>query len=85
MVLSRFVGSAGLKMARLGWLSHFEPSRGNTNLWRFKWGSDDVAIFDMSLDYLSNQLLMAEVHHFQEAGRIIAQYKEDIRRLEIHK
>ena len=31
LVMSRFVGSAWLKMAQLGWLSHFEPSRGITN------------------------------------------------------
>ena len=28
--MSRFNGSAQLKMAQLGWLSHFEPSRGIT-------------------------------------------------------
>ena len=30
LVMSRFNGSARLKMAQLGWLSHFEPSRGIT-------------------------------------------------------
>jgi hypothetical protein len=30
LVMSWFVGSAGLKLAQLGWLSQFEPSRGNT-------------------------------------------------------
>ena len=28
---------------------------------------------------------MAEVHRFREAGRIVAQYEEDIRRLEVRK
>ena len=58
------------------------PHYGMDNLWRLKWGSDDMAIFDTSLDYLGNRLLTAEVHCFQEAGRIIVQYEEDIRRLE---
>ena len=31
LVMSQFVGSAWLKMAQLGWLSHFEPSRGITS------------------------------------------------------
>ncbi|KAN0139134.1 hypothetical protein V8E53_003023 [Lactarius tabidus] len=31
LVMSWFVGSAGLKLAQLGWLSQFEPSRGNTS------------------------------------------------------
>ena len=62
-----------------------QPHYGMDDLWRFKWGSDDTAIFDASLNYLGDQSLTAEVHHFQEAGRIIAQYKEDIRRLETHK
>ena len=30
LVMSQFNGSARLKMAQLGWLSHFEPSRGIT-------------------------------------------------------
>ena len=36
--MSRFNGSARLKMAQLGWLSHFEPSRGIT-IWfhKFEW------------------------------------------------
>ena len=32
LVMSQFDGSARLKMAQLSWLSHFEPSRGNTSL-----------------------------------------------------
>ena len=32
LVMSRFDGSARLKMAQLGWLSHFEPSHGNTTV-----------------------------------------------------
>ena len=55
------------------------------DLWRLKWGSDNAAIFDVSLEYLGDQSLTAEVHQFREAGRIIAQYEEDIRRLETHK
>ena len=55
------------------------------NLWRLKWGFDDAAIFDTSLDYLGDRSLTVEVHCFWEAGRIIVQYEEDIRRLEIHK
>jgi hypothetical protein len=30
LVMSQFNGSAWLKMAQLGWLSHFEPSHGIT-------------------------------------------------------
>ena len=55
------------------------------DLWHLKWGSDDAAIFDVSLEYLGNRSLTAEVHCFWEAGRIIAQYEEDIRQLETHK
>ena len=55
------------------------------NLWRFKWGSNDTAIFDASLKYLGDQSLMAEVHCFREAGWIIAQIKVDIKWLETHK
>ena len=54
------------------------PQYGMDNLWRFKWGSDNAAIFDTSLEYLGDRLLMAEVHHFWEAGRIIVQIKVDI-------
>ena len=61
------------------------PRYGMDDLWRLKWGSDDVAIFDASLDYLGDRLLTVEVHRFREVGKIIAQYKEDIRRLETHK
>ena len=32
LVMSQFNGSARLKMAQLGWLSHFEPSRGITSI-----------------------------------------------------
>ena len=59
-----------------------QPRYGMDDLWRLKWGSNDAAVFDASLEYLGNRSLTAEVHHFREAGRIIAQYKEDIRRLE---
>ena len=55
------------------------------DLWRFKWGSDNAAVFNASLEYLGNRSLTAEVHCFREAGRIITQYEEDIRRLETHK
>ena len=44
-----------------------------------------MAIFDTSLKYLGDRSLTAEVHCFQEVGRIIAQYEEDIRRLETRK
>ena len=44
-----------------------------------------MAIFDASLKYLGDWSLTVEVHQFREAGRIVAQYEEDIRRLEIHK
>ena len=37
------------------------PRYGMDDLWRLKWGSDDVAIFDASLEYLGNQSLMVEV------------------------
>ena len=62
-----------------------QPCYSMDNLWRLKWGSDDTAIFDTSLDYLGDRSLTMEVHHFQEAGRVVAQYKEDIKRLEICK
>ena len=61
------------------------PHYGMDDLWRLKWGSDNVAIFDMSLEYLGDWSLTAEVHCFWEVGRIIAQYEEDIRRLEVCK
>ena len=61
------------------------PRYGMDDLWRLKWGSDDAAIFDASLEYLGDRSLTAEVHRFREAGRIVAQYEEDIRRLEIRK
>ena len=61
------------------------PHYGMDDLWRLKWGSDNVAIFDTSLKYLGDRSLMAEVHRFWEMGRIVAQYEEDIRRLEIRK
>ena len=62
-----------------------QPRYGMDDLWRFKWGSNNMAIFDASLDYLGDRSLTVEVHRFREAGRIIAQYKEDIRRLETRK
>ena len=61
------------------------PRYGLDDLWQLKWGSDDAAIFDTSLEYLGDWSLMAEVHRFREAGRIIAQYEEDIQWLEICK
>ena len=57
-----------------------QPHYSMDDLWQLKWGSDDAAIFDTSLDYLGDRSLMAEVHRFWEVGRIIAQYEEDIRR-----
>ena len=62
-----------------------QPQYGMDNLWRFKWGSDDAAIFNTSLEYLGDRSLITEVHHFQEAGQIIAQIEEDIRQLGTHK
>ena len=44
------------------------PHYGMDDLWRFKWGSDNAAIFDASLEYLSDHSLTAEVHHFREVG-----------------
>ena len=61
------------------------PQYSMDNLWRFKWGSDNVVIFEASLKYLGNCSLTAEVHHFQEVGRIITQIEADIKRLEMHK
>ena len=61
------------------------PRYGMDDLWRLKWGSNNVAIFDVSLEYLGDWSLTAEVHWFWEVGRIIAQYEEDIRRLETRK
>ena len=55
------------------------------DLWRFKWGLDDAAIFNASLKYLGDRSLTAEVHRFWEAGWIIASIKVDIKRLETHK
>ena len=61
------------------------PAYGMDDLWRFKWGSDNTAIFDASLAYLGDHLLTAEVHCFQEAGRIIAKINADIKWLEMCK
>ena len=40
------------------------PRYGMDDLWRLKWGSDDAAIFDASLNYLGNRSLTVEVHCF---------------------
>ena len=34
------------------------PCYGMDDLWRLKWGSNDMAIFDTSLDYLGNRSLV---------------------------
>ena len=61
------------------------PRYGMDDVWRLRWGADDAAIFNASLDFLGDRTLTAEIHRFQESGRIIAELDADIRRLENRK
>ena len=61
------------------------PRYGTDNVWRLRWGADDVAIFDASLAFLGDHTLTVEIHHFQELGCIIAELDADIAWLENQK
>ena len=47
-------------------------------MWRLRWGVDNAAIFDASLEFLGDRTLSVEIHRFQESGRIIAELDADI-------
>ena len=51
LVMSQFNGSARLKMAQLGWLSHFELSRGITIMSHVEYGMR--CLFDPAKPYLA--------------------------------
>ena len=55
------------------------------DMWRLRWGADDVAIFDVSLAFLGNHTLTAEIHRFRESGQIIVELDADIERLDNRK
>ena len=61
------------------------PRYGMDDVWRLRWGADDAAIFDASLDFLGDRTLTAEIHRFRESGCIIVELDADIRRLENRK
>ena len=61
------------------------PRYGMDDVWRLQWGADDVAIFDVSLAFLGDCTLTAEIHWFRELGRIIAELDADIAWLENRK
>ena len=61
------------------------PRYRTDDVWRLWWGADDVAIFDVSLAFLGDHTLTAEIHRFQESGRIIAELGADIQQLENRK
>ena len=61
------------------------PRYGTDDVWRLRWGADDAAIFDMSLAFLRDRTLTAEIHRFRESGRIIAELDADIAWLENQK
>ena len=61
------------------------PRYGTDDVWHLRWGVDDAAIFDASLDFLGDRTLTAEIHRFRELGCIIAELDADIAWLENRK
>ena len=59
------------------------PQYAPDDLWQFKNSADNVARFDLALNFIHNLSLMAKVSRFCEASNLFAQYQEDIRKIEV--
>ena len=58
------------------------PQYAPDDLWQFKIGADNSGRFDLTLDFIHDLSLTAEVAHFRETLSLFTQYQEDIRKLE---
>ena len=54
------------------------------DLWQFKFGADNLACFELALDFIHDLSLMAEVTCYPKTSHLFAQYQEDICKLEVH-
>ena len=54
------------------------------NLWQFKFGADNFARFELTLNFIHDLSLTAKVMRYHETSCLFAQYQEDIRKLEVH-
>ena len=59
------------------------PRYAPDDLWQFKIGADNFARFDLTLDFIHDLSLTAEVMRFRETSSLFTQYQEDIRKLEV--
>ena len=60
------------------------PRYAPDDLWQFKIGADNSARFDLTLDFIHNLSLTAEVSRFRETSSLFTQYQEDIHKIETH-
>ena len=60
------------------------PRYAPDDLWQFKIGADNSARFDLTLDFIHDLSLTAEVSRFRETSSLFTQYQEDIRKIEMH-
>ena len=58
------------------------PRYAPDDLWQFKIGADNSGRFDLALEFIHDQSLMAEVMRFRKTSSLFTQYQEDIRKLE---
>ena len=54
------------------------------DLWQFKIGTDNSALFDLALNFIHDLSLMAKVSCFCETLCLFTQYQEDICKLKVH-
>ena len=60
------------------------PRYAHDDLWCFKYGADERARFDNTLEHLHNLSLIAEVMHFCEVSCLFFMYQEEVRKIEEH-
>ena len=61
-----------------------QPQYTPDELWQFKIGADNFAYFELTLDFIHDLSLTAEVMCYHKSSRLFTQYQEDICKLEVH-
>ena len=56
----------------------------HNDLWRFKYGADERAWFDNTLEHIHDLSLTTEVARFHKASRLFFVYQEEVRKIEEH-
>ena len=59
------------------------PRYAPDDLWQFKISTDNSTHFNLTLDFIHNLSLTAEVARFRETSSLFTQYQEDICKLEV--